>query len=305
MPNRIDIPPGTAFGRWTVIEEAAGLPPRGDRAMFCRCECGAEKIVRLDHLRSGRTMSCGCAQRDMVRLDVPPGTAFGRLTVIEEAPRTSSGKRSMLCQCECGERRVMVLARLRSGQSRSCGCNARGHGAKLSGLKLGEVPLHGKKAAGRVALVDEEDYDLVMQYRWHIFEIARRGRLHGPYATARIKCEDGSWRDAWMHTLLTGWPLTDHVDGNGLNNHRSNLRAATNAQNVRNGRPRGGTSQFKGVTWYRARRKWHAAIMLNGKRHHLGYFTDEVEAARAYDAAAVRLHGEFARLNFPATGAVA
>ena len=279
-----------------MIEEAAGLPPRGDRMMFCRCECGTEKIVRLDHLRSGRTTSCGCAQRDMVRLDIPPGTVFGRLTVIGEAPRTSSGKRSMLCQCECGERRAVVLGNLCSGQ-KSCGCMPI---ANTSGLKPGEVPLYGKKAAGRVALVDHEDYGLVMQYRWHIFEIVRRGRVHGPYARAAIKSEDGRGRQVSMHALLTGWPLTDHIDGDGLNNHRSNLRAATNAQNVRNGRPRGGRSQFKGVTWYRARRKWHAAIMLNGKHHHLGYFTDEAEAAHAYDAAAVRLHGEFARLNFPA-----
>lgn len=234
------------------------------------------------------------------RIDIPPGTVFGRLTVITEAPKASSGRRTLLCQCECGEQRVVAVGHLRSGHSQSCGCITSGPMVNLSELKPGEVPLRGEKAAGRVALVDGEDYDLVMQYQWHVAERVRQGRMYGPYAAARIKCEDGRSREVSMHTLLTGWPLTDHIDGNGLNNRRSNLRAATHAQNIRNGRSRGGTSQFKGVTWYPPSRRWRAAIMLNGKYNHLGYFADEAEAARAYDAAALRLHGEFARLNFPA-----
>ncbi len=235
------------------------------------------------------------------RIDVPAGTVFGLLVVIEEAP-TAGGRRAMLCQCKCGQQKVVELGHLRSGHSQSCGCITDGPMVNLSELKPGEVPLRGEKAAGRMALVDDEDYGLVMLYRWHVFEHARRGRMHGPYATAWIKDEDGRRREVWMHAFLMGWPLTDHIDGNGLNNHRSNLRAATNAQNLWNTGSRGGSSQFKGVHWYKRKGKWRAAIELNSKTKHLGYFADEVEAARAYDAAALRFHGEFACLNFPVSG---
>lgn len=106
---------------------------------------------------------------------------------------------------------------------------------------------------------------------------------------------------AWA--LHTGaWPraMIDHIDGDGSNNRIANLREATNAENMRN---RGGnkntTSQYCGVSWHRQTSKWLARIMLFGKRTHLGSFTDEIEAAKAYDVAALKLHGNFARLNFP------
>jgi hypothetical protein len=92
----------------------------------------------------------------------------------------------------------------------------------------------------------------------------------------------------------------DHKDGNGLNNTRSNLRPCTQGQNNMNQRKRkNATSRFKGVTWSAADEKWKACITANHVQHHLGYFCDEEEAARAYDKAARSLHGEFARLNFP------
>lgn len=90
----------------------------------------------------------------------------------------------------------------------------------------------------------------------------------------------------------------DHIDGNGLNNKRSNLRVATRHQNMCNGRSaKGSSSQFKGVSWSTRQRKWVAKIMANGETVNLGTFDDEIEAARSYDVAAERLHGSFARLN--------
>lgn len=157
------------------------------------------------------------------------------------------------------------------------------------------VPLNGLKAAGRVALVDDSDYDLVMQYRWFVQEQHRPGRTHGPYAIANI----GESQRILMHKLLTGWPRTDHKDGYGLNNQWSNLREATGSQNQCNTGPRGGSSRFKGVSWDRATGNWRANIQIDGKGRNLGRFADEEVAARAYDSAAVRFHGEFAHLNFP------
>lgn len=94
-------------------------------------------------------------------------------------------------------------------------------------------------------------------------------------------------------------PDVDHKDGNGLNNQRSNLRTATRAQNARNRRIRtDNTSGFKGVTWRKDLGKWNAFIEIKTKRIHLGYFTDPMEAACAYDMAAVKYFGEFAHCNF-------
>lgn len=166
------------------------------------------------------------------------------------------------------------------------------------------ITLGGTKAAGRVALVDDEDYELVMQHKWHVDE--RRlpsGRIKGPYAVATTY-PGGRRTNVKMHKLITGWPQTDHINHNGLDNRRENLREASNSQNAYNQRPQiGRASAFKGVRWHpqtggAAGGRWMAAIQSNGVVHHLGHFLSEEEAALAYDAAARELHGEFAYTNF-------
>lgn len=165
------------------------------------------------------------------------------------------------------------------------------------------VPLGGKKAAGRVALVDDDDYPLVRRYRWRVSEQAGTAtkRPWGPYAVTTIKEDDGRKRTVGMHALLTGSPLTDHEDHDGLNNQRYNLRPATRSQNSRNSRGRiVKASRFKGVCWDRKRRLWFARIGLgDGKYRYLLHTANQTEAAYAYDAAARELFGEFAYTNFP------
>lgn len=162
------------------------------------------------------------------------------------------------------------------------------------------IPLNGKKAAGRVALIDDADYELVSRHQWHVVEFLRgqRGK-HGPYAEAWIR-RDGKQVRVLMHRLLVDYREVDHADGDGLNNQRSNLRPITvHGQNQANSKPRRGyTSQFKGVSWA-AQGYWRADIMVKRHRANLGYFKNEEDAARAYDAAALAAWGEFARLNFP------
>lgn len=162
------------------------------------------------------------------------------------------------------------------------------------------VPLHGRVAAGRLALIDDEDWDLVSGYRWYVWETLRPGlRPNGPYARAHAY-RGGRRIVLRMHTLITGWVRVDHADGNGLNNQRANLRPATLSQNGANRRKQEGcSSRFKGVSWHQGRRRWVAQIRIDGKRYCLGRFVDEESAARAYDAAALAAWGEFAYLNFP------
>jgi hypothetical protein len=107
-----------------------------------------------------------------------------------------------------------------------------------------------------------------------------------------------------LHRLLLNAPpelQVDHINGDGLDNRRSNLRLATGSQNQGNSRKRrdGVTSQYRGVSWNKRAGKWQALLRREGKLQYLGYFSDEEAAARAYDAAALEQWGSFARLNFP------
>ncbi len=104
-----------------------------------------------------------------------------------------------------------------------------------------------------------------------------------------------------MHQLLLpDATIADHIDGDGLNNRRSNLRPASEAQNAAHARKgKNNTSGFKGVDQNGGRSSWRARILVNGKSLYLGRFSTKEEAARAYDAAALVHFGEFAILNFP------
>lgn len=149
-----------------------------------------------------------------------------------------------------------------------------------------EVPL----TRGMVALVDDSDYERVMESGpWHAYP--------GPRTHyARHSITPG--RQVTLHSFLTGWSLVDHINGDGLDDRRVNLRAATHAQNNANVRlRRDNHSGFKGVADSRSGR-WRAYIGSSPVLH-IGTFDTPEEAARAYDAAAIQHFGEFARLNFP------
>jgi AP2 domain len=161
------------------------------------------------------------------------------------------------------------------------------------------VPLHGPKAAGRVARVDDQDYELVIQYRWNVWELVRP-RCTYIYAITPGRKNGRQYGVIYMHKLITGYARTDHIDHDGLNNQRSNLRPATVAQNSANSGPDAGfSSVFKGVQRVKGGRSWVARIRIDGQLGYLGTFADEEAAARAYDAAAVAAWGDYAYVNFP------
>nr|WP_269140600.1 HNH endonuclease [Proteus terrae] len=92
----------------------------------------------------------------------------------------------------------------------------------------------------------------------------------------------------------------DHIDGDKLNNRIENLRICTHNQNQHNqGIRASNKSGYKGVSWMKSVKKWQAQICCNSKVTHLGLYTNKIEAAKAYDEAAKKLHGDFAWLNFP------
>lgn len=149
----------------------------------------------------------------------------------------------------------------------------------------------------KFVLIDEEDYGLISQYTWHPFQGG-----HTWYAVSYVnRC--GIRQKFRMHRVLLNAPAklqVDHINGNGLDNRRSNIRLATKVQNGWNrGKRAHSTSCFKGVTHRSDSGKWSAKIQQNNVVYRLGVFETEVEAARVYDDTARKLFGEYARLNFP------
>jgi hypothetical protein len=151
----------------------------------------------------------------------------------------------------------------------------------------------------KVALVDDEDYDFLSQWKWQVTE----GKT-GKFYAVRMQCIPKSEirKRIFMHRLIMKAPDNidvDHKKGNGLNNQKENLRLATKSQNAANRKkPKNNTSGFKGVSWDRARNKWLACIRFNYKNIHLGRFIDRIDAVKSYDKKAKELFGEFAQTNF-------
>ena len=155
---------------------------------------------------------------------------------------------------------------------------------------------------GKQAIVDDEDYEEVNKYKW----CAHKG-CRTFYACRTLRINNGIQRKnkyISMHAFLLA-PLKkqqiDHKNGNGLDNRKCNIRVCCYADNARN-RPkcRGVKgSKYKGVTWNKWRNNFQAQIMVNGKRQFRRSFKSEIDAAKAYDTAAIKYFGEYAQVNFP------
>jgi hypothetical protein len=144
---------------------------------------------------------------------------------------------------------------------------------------------------GKVALVDDADYEWLNQWKWRA--IKNGGNWYA------VRRQDG--KIIFMHRLVIDAPdgvTVDHRNGDGLHNWRANLRLCTQTQNSRNRKKsKLASGLFKGVTFEQGR-YYRARIKVDRKTINLGYFLSAVQAARAYDEAAKKYFGEFARLNF-------
>lgn len=150
-----------------------------------------------------------------------------------------------------------------------------------------EIPL----TKGAVALVDDEDYDELIKFKWHV----------NAFGYAVRKPHSGKGKSFYMHREVMKTPddmSTDHIDGNKLNNRKINLRICSTSQNMGNrGKQKNNTSGYKGVFWSEKAGRWRAQITYKKKAIHIGLFDKPIEAAKAYNEEAVKYFGIFAKLN--------
>jgi hypothetical protein len=162
------------------------------------------------------------------------------------------------------------------------------------GYAFRRIPL----TQGKYAIVDPEDFERLNKHKWYALK-----NTNTFYAT-RKKRIGKKYVSIGMHREILNPPdhlVVDHINHNGLDNRKANLRLATCAQNSYNRRQlrKNKSSKYIGVSWKQWTKKW--AVIIGHKRKYIivGYFKDEIQAAKAYDKAAKKYHGEFATLNFP------
>ncbi|MCJ7728994.1 MAG: AP2 domain-containing protein, partial [Sedimentisphaerales bacterium] len=163
------------------------------------------------------------------------------------------------------------------------------------GCAFRRIPL----TQGKFAIVDPDDYSWLSRSKWFA---TKNGSTFYAKRNTYVR-ENARTRSVCMHRQIINVPdglVIDHINFNGLDNRKVNLRLATRTQNNRHTRRtiHPGASKYKGVCWYKREKRWAVRITADGKTIPIGYFKDEIEAAKAYDHAAKKYHGDFAALNF-------
>lgn len=147
---------------------------------------------------------------------------------------------------------------------------------------------------------DDEDLEFFLRHKWRVVKTKAKRAIKSQFAIQAFI----NGKTQKFHRILLNAPIgldVDHLDGNTLNNQKKNLRICTRVQNLQNtgkyNRKKGTTSSFKGVSWRSDSNNWRARIKVGTTFKGLGSFNNEVEAAKAYNKAALTYFGEFARLN--------
>ena len=157
------------------------------------------------------------------------------------------------------------------------------------------MPKHIPLSQGRFSIVDDEDYEMLLNLSKWIFCAG--------YAASLEKTNQPKprYRFISMHRLIINAPqgyVVDHINGDKLDNRKENLRICTHSENLKNqGKRKANTSGYKGVFWHTRMNKWIAKLYSDRKCIHLGYFDCRIEAAKAYNNGALKHHGQFANIN--------
>lgn len=150
----------------------------------------------------------------------------------------------------------------------------------------------------KVALVDDEDFERLNQWKWCAYK--HRNTFYAVRSTYKQGKENIKMHRQILNLKKGDGNICDHKNRNGLDNRKENLRLTTTGLNKYNCKKYvSNTSGYRGVSWYKDKRKWGADISKNGVGTFCGYYDDKVDAAKAYDYAAIRIWGEDAILNFP------
>jgi hypothetical protein len=284
-----------------VIHRIAAINPKTlTHSMICRCERHPPRHVELP--KNGIDMpDFAIIQPSKMKagavLVTPSGVAPSvRSTVMQ--PKSTRAER--VCE-RCGTTFTIHLSSIQRGEGRGrfCSLACRYRPPPLLPHPTDPTALLVPLTKGKVAVIDAADAPLVASHSW----IAHLSQSKVWYACRRVAGKNAT---VSMHIVimgLSGSDEGDHIDGDGLNNRRSNLRVSDRSTNLANRRLQSNnTSGFKGVTKRSDSNRWRAEISLNGKKTHLGSFDTAEHAALAYDEAARANFGEFARLNFPREG---
>lgn len=265
-----NVPPRDAMGRWVEGPE------------FCQCPgCGRNAIAKgycVAHYQ--RFRKTGDAKPD-----VPIQSREGGTCTIEGCTEPTVGRK--MCKAHYYQ---LYFRPLQVSRGIIHGRRARkGVPVVIDGANCMEIPL----TRGYTTIVDAEDYQKVCKWNWYAFHPDRA-------RTYVARRQNG--KAVWMHRQIMDCPehlQIDHINRNGLDNRRCNLRLATASENGMNkGVPLTKSSKYRGVSFYRERGTWQAQIKTKGKNRGLGHFKTEIEAAKAWDEAA-KQRSAFSILNFP------
>ena len=162
---------------------------------------------------------------------------------------------------------------------------------------MAEIIINSKKYGTHVVLVDDEDFDESNKFKWSVI------KSRNTFYAIRIVNNNGNPTMVYLHRQIMNKHLQkgliiDHINHNGLDNRKCNLRIVTVQQNQQNSTSRkNSTSKYLGVSFYKKSLKWNAKIWINNKNLHLGYYVNENDAAQAYNKAALKHFGKYANLN--------
>ena len=276
---------GMKFGRWTVVK----LSELRNKQVYwlCRCECGAVREVQGPRLLHGKSKSCGC-----LSIDKKKHLANSRIgerrkmnnglyaTCIRYIKHTDTFEQIIEVTFENGYITQSYYSSFKKGAIK----------CPMVIMIVGDYATcyNPNTKNQNKFLVDINDVPMVHQSWW---SITKQGY---------VQREDGQLLHRILLNVTNHNTVVDHINRGTLDNRRSNLRICTYSQNSCNSvhrKRKSNTSQYRGVTKRDRLKPWTAKIRIQGKHVYLGSFLNEEDAARAYNAAAVKHHGEFARIN--------